>query len=100
MPKITMKKGENDFIGGIVFHKRVVSLLEDSPEDEMLTIDLSNLYLDSSVIGTLLAIHTSCNKKNRELVIENVSDATMRVLSATGLQCVLNIPGKDTEAGK
>lgn len=97
MPKITMKKGENDFIGGIVFHKRVVSMLEDSPDDETLVIDLNDLYLDSSVIGTLLAIHTSCNKKGRDLVLENVSSATMKVLKATGLQSVLRIPQNEVE---
>ncbi len=89
MPEIVMNEGENEFVGGMVFHRRVKQLVEDAPESEPVTIDLNNLYLDSSVIGTLLAIHTTCHKSGRKLIFTNISKQTHKILELTGLADVL-----------
>ena len=91
MAKIMMREGENEFVGGLVFHKRVKSLLDELPSGEDVIIDLNNLYIDSSLIGTLLALHTTCCKQNRTLKIQNVSEHSITVLKLSGIDKVLNI---------
>jgi anti-anti-sigma factor len=91
MAKIRMRDGENEFVGGLVFHKRVKALMDELPKGEELIIDLNNMYIDSSLIGTLLALHTTCCKQNREFKITNVSEHSMTVLKLSGIDRVLRI---------
>jgi anti-anti-sigma factor len=91
MAKVVMREGENDFVGGLVFHKRVKSMMEELPSAEEIVIDLNDLYIDSSLIGTLLALHTSCRKSSRPFKIMNVSEPSMKVLKLSGIDSVLDI---------
>jgi anti-anti-sigma factor len=91
MAKVVMREGENDFVGGLVFHKRVKSMMEELPSSEEIVIDLNNLYIDSSLIGTLLALHTSCRKAGRAFKVKNVSEQSMKVLKLSGIDAVLDI---------
>jgi len=99
MKKVTMRNGENDFIGGMIFHKRVKRVIDMMEPDEELAIDLSGLYLDSSVIGTLLAIFTTCKKKQIPMRIVNLSDESCKVLTITGVINILNVERTKGEAG-
>lgn len=91
MAKIRMRDGENEFVGGLVFHKRVKALLDELPAGEELIIDLNDLYIDSSLIGTLLALHTTCCKQNRAFKVTNVSEHSMTVLRLSGIDRVLQV---------
>ena len=91
MAKIRMRDGENEFVGGLVFHKRVKALLDELPSGEELIIDLNDLYIDSSLIGTLLALHTSCRKSSRPFRVMHVSEPSMKVLKLSGIDAVLDI---------
>ena len=91
MAKVVMRQGENDFVGGLIFHKRVKSLIEDLPKDEEIIVDLNRLFIDSSMIGTLLALHTSCRKNNRRFKVMNLSEEALKVLKLSGLHNVLEI---------
>jgi len=91
MAKVVMRDGENDFVGGLVFHKRVKGMMEELPAGEEVIIDLNNLFIDSSLIGTLLALHTSCRKKDRPFRVMNVSEQSMKVLKLSGIDVVLDI---------
>jgi anti-anti-sigma factor len=91
MAKVVMRQGENDFVGGLIFHKRVKSMMEDLPPEEDMIVDLNQLHIDSSMVGTLLALHTTCRKCERRFRIMNVSDAAIKVLKLSGLHNVLDI---------
>ena len=91
MAKVVMRQGENDFVGGLIFHKRVKSMMDALPAEEDIIVDLNQLNIDSSMIGTLLALHTSCRKNNRKFKIMNVSEAAFKVLKLSGLHNVLEI---------
>jgi anti-anti-sigma factor len=91
MAKVVMRDGENDFVGGLVFHKRVKGMMEDLPPGEDILVDLNGLFIDSSLIGTLLALHTSCRKDNRPFKVMNVSEHSLKVLKLSGLENVLEI---------
>ena len=91
MAKVVMRQGENDFVGGLIFHKRVKSLMEELPSQEEIVVDLNRLFIDSSMIGTLLALHTSCRKHNRRFKIMNLSEDALKVLKLSGLHNVLEI---------
>ena len=80
-----------DFVGGLIFHKRVKTLMEDLDPGEDVLIDLNRLHIDSSMIGTLLALHTTCRKNNRCFKIMNVSEDALKVLKLSGLHNVLEI---------
>lgn len=97
MRKVVMKDGENDFVGGMIFHKRVKRIMETMTSEKALVIDLNHLYIDSSVIGTLLAIFTSCKKKGIELKLKNLSDETKNVLSITGVITLMEIIEEETD---
>jgi len=91
MAKVVMREGENDFVGGLVFHKRVKGMMEELPGGEEVIVDLNNLYIDSSLIGTLLALHTSCRKTSRPFRVMHVSEPSMKVLKLSGIDAVLDI---------
>jgi anti-anti-sigma factor len=91
MAKVTMREGENDFVGGLVFHKRVKNLMEELPKEEEIIVDLNNYYIDSSLIGTLLALHASCCKGDRAFKVTGVSEASAKVLRLSGIDKVLTI---------
>jgi len=95
-----MREGENEFVGGIVFHKRAKRILETLPVGSTLTIDLNNFYLDSSVIGTLLAIHASCRKQGCGMELVNISEQTHKIIALSGLDKVLEIKNGATEPEK
>lgn len=99
MRKVVMKDGENDFVGGMIFHKRVKRVIESMLEEKELLLDLNNLYLDSSVIGTLLAIRTTCMKNKIALKLKNISTETRKVLSITGVINLLEVVTDETEEG-
>jgi len=80
-----MPESLNDFIGGVIFHKRAKEVMEEMNSGESLVVDLNNLWVDSSIIGTLLAILTSCQKKGIKFYIENMSPETRKVIEVTGL---------------
>jgi anti-anti-sigma factor len=96
MSTVKMHEGENEFVGGIVFHKRAKRILETLPVGSKLTLDLNNYYLDSSVIGTLLAIHASCLKKGCEMELINISPQTLKIVSLSGLDKILDINPSET----
>ena len=96
MSTVKMREGENEFVGGIVFHKRAKRILETLPVGSKLTLDLNNYYIDSSVIGTLLAIHASCRKKGCEMELKNISPQTHRMITLSGLDKILDIKPEDT----
>lgn len=91
MRKVVMKDGENDFVGGMIFHKRVKRILDTMTTEKVLIIDLNQLYLDSSVIGTLLAIYTTCKKKDIAMKLKNLSVETKTVLTITGIIVLMDI---------
>ena len=91
MAKVVMRQGENDFVGGLIFHKRVKTLMEDLDPGEDVIVDLNRLHIDSSMIGTLLALHTTCRKNGRSFRIMNVSEDALKVLKLSGLHNVLEI---------
>ena len=91
-----MREGENEFVGGIVFHKRAKRILDTLPVGSKLTLDLNNYYIDSSVIGTLLAIHASCRKKGCEMELKNISPQTNRMITLSGLDKILDLKPEDT----
>lgn len=91
MAKVVMRQGENDFVGGLIFHKRVKSMMEELPAEEEIIVDLNQLSIDSSMIGTLLALHTTCRKNGRRFRIMNLSEAALKVLKLSGLHNVLEI---------
>ncbi len=95
MSVVRMRKGENEFVGGIVFHKRVKKIIDELVSSSKLTIDLNGLYLDSSVIGTLLAIHASCRRKDCELELINISLQTRKIIHLSGLDKILEIESPD-----
>jgi anti-anti-sigma factor len=100
MSTVRMREGENEFVGGIVFHKRAKIILESLPVGSKLTIDLNNYYLDSSVIGTLLAIHASCRKKNCDMELINISPQTLRIMKLSGLDRILELKPDEKETPK
>lgn len=97
MRKVVMKDGENDFVGGMIFHKRVKRILDTMTTEKALVLDLNKLYLDSSVIGTLLAIYTTCKKKGIAMRLKNLSEETKNVLSITGVITLMDIVEQDSE---
>ncbi len=95
MATVKMREGENEFVGGVVFHKRVKRILETQPVGSILTLDLSNFYLDSSVIGTLLAIHASCVKKGCKMELINISPQTHKIITLSGLDRILELKSEE-----
>jgi anti-anti-sigma factor len=91
MALVRMLEGENDFAGGVEFHKRAKRALDTLQEDESITLDLGGFYLDSSLVGTLLAIHISCKKKNVKMELTNISLQTLKILELSGLSKALGI---------
>lgn len=91
MALVKMHEGENEFVGGIVFHQRVRSIINEQNSGLKHTIDLNNLYLDSSVIGTLLAIHASCRRKGCDMELINISPQTRKIIKLCGLDKVIEI---------
>jgi anti-anti-sigma factor len=65
--------------------------LDTLQEDESITLDLGGFYLDSSLVGTLLAIHISCKKKNVKMELTNISLQTLKILELSGLSKALGI---------
>lgn len=96
MRKVVMKDGENDFVGGMIFHKRVKRIMDTMTDEKALVIDLNQLYIDSSVIGTLLAIFTTCKKREIDMKLKNLSEETKNVLSITGVITLMDIVEDET----
>ena len=99
MREVKIPEHLNDFIGGVIFHKKVKGIIDGMEMDELLVVDLDNLQVDSSIIGTLLAIRTSCQKKGIGFYIDNVCAQTKRIIEATGLSNLL-IDYKDRPEGE
>ena len=97
MAKVRMHEGENIFVGGVSFLENVYDTLEQYPEDEVLELDLCNFYLDSYLIGMLLAVYASCKKRGKTLKLENLSPQSMKVITLSGLADVLGIEHTETE---
>ncbi|HOC92880.1 MAG TPA: STAS domain-containing protein [bacterium] len=91
MALVRMLEGENDFAGGVEFHKRAKRALDSLPSGESITLDLGGFYLDSSLVGTLLAIHVSCAKRNVKMEITNISQQTLKILELSGLSRALGL---------
>ncbi len=98
MARITLLKSENDFVGGMEFHRRAKTMIQCLKEGETLEVDTGNQYLDSSMIGTLMSIQDLCSRSDIEICFLNVSEQTEKIIELSGLSSVLKIKNSG-EAG-
>ena len=92
-------EGELDLYNSPRLKEQVLQLFEQGERRFIVDLDAVS-YIDSSGIGTLLYVYTSCRKRGLHVLFANIRGAVARVISLTKLDGFLPITGSVDAAVK